>query len=374
MVVDRADAVVIGGGIVGTASAYYLAAAGLDVVLVERGQLCGEASGANLGWLTISTKPPGILLKLARLSLGIYRRFTATIDPHVHIERTGGMVCALTEAELEARAALTREQRALGVDVAMLTPDEALEIEPMLPRRFLGASYCPDDSLVYPFDAVLGFARAATRLGARLYTETPALAIRRSGGAVEGVDTPAGPVLAPVVVNCAGAWADAVGRMVGAPLPVVPCRGQAMVTERTVPRLRGIVMGFPVSLRQAHTGNIVIGSTKEYVGEDKRTALDVLLGYGREGVRDFPWLADLHIIRAWAGLRPATPDELPILGPVEGVPGYYVAGGAFRNGMMYGPALGTLLAQLVTGKQPTLDVGCLTPMRFGRPVAAAPAD
>lgn len=371
-VLDRADAVVIGGGILGTATAYALTEAGVDVVLLERGQLCGEASGANLGWLTLSTKPPGSLLDLARLSMRFYAEINERIDRRAHFTRAGGMTCARTEPELAAREELTRRQVEAGLDVRMLTPKQACQIEPILPAsRFLGAAYGPDDCLIYPFAAVLGLARAAARAGARIYTETRAVAIRRSGGAVEGVETPAGAVLAPVVVNCAGAWAAEVGAMAGAPVPVEPCRGQVMVTERTEPLMRGIVMGFPVSLRQAPAGNVMIGSTKEFVGEDKRTVLEVLLAYGREALRDFPALRDLRIIRTWAGLRPASPDDLPILGAVEGVPGYYVVGGAFRNGMMYGPALGRLAAQLITGRQPELEVRCLSPMRFWS--APAPA-
>src|SRR5262249_41615015 len=152
--------------------------------LVERGQLCGEASGANLGWLTVSTKPPGVLFELARLSQRLYADFNERIDRRAYVQRSGSLICCLSETELAARENRTRQQAALGVDVRMLTPAKARTLEPILPARFLGASYCPEDGLIYPFPAVFGFARAAARLGARIYTDTPAVAVQRHGGAV----------------------------------------------------------------------------------------------------------------------------------------------------------------------------------------------
>jgi glycine/D-amino acid oxidase-like deaminating enzyme len=367
---SQADAVVIGSGIFGAASAYNLAAAGVNVVVVERGDFCGEASGANVGLVTISTKPPGLLLDLALRTASLYPTLNDTLGRWVHYERTGGLNVAVTPEGLEERRALTELQRSVGVEVYHVTGDELREMEPLLPKSVLGGSYCPNDGVVYPFAAVAAFLERAHELGMRFVPRTEATGIEVRDGRVSAVRTSRGTIRTSHVINAGGAWAGLVSEMAGLNTPVIPVRGQVLVTEPVDGLPERVILGVEPSIRKTWAGNGVIGSTKEYAGFEKRTTPATIRHFAQGITEMYPDLKDVQIIRAWSGLRPSTPDEMPILGESERVRGFVLAAGGFRNGMLYGPAVGEVIRDVVLGKDPAIDISEARPERFeSSPVA-----
>lgn len=361
---ESADVVIVGSGILGASIAFNLAEAGANVVVVERGDFCGEASGANVGLVTVSTKAPGLLLDLARRSVDLYPTLSERLGSDIKYERTGGIVVAMTPEQLDARHKLTEEQRAAGIDVRHVTGEEILDLEPILPETILGGSYCPTDGVIYPFAIVAAYLERAQELGMRFVPRTEVTGIQVQDGRVTGVETSRGTVRAGHVVNAAGAWAGVVSEMAGVNAPVVPVRGQVLLTERMQPFTKHVVLGVEPSLRQTWAGNALIGSTTEYVGHEKINTLKTIRHFAQGMVSAFPGLADTHIIRSWSGLRPGTPDEMPILGESKAVKGFVIATGAFRNGMLYGPAMGEVITEEILGKPLSIDIDVARPERF----------
>jgi glycine/D-amino acid oxidase-like deaminating enzyme len=152
--------------------------------------------------------------------------------------------------------------------------------------------------------------------------------------------------------------------MAGITAPVVPVRGQVLITERMRHFTKHVVLGVEPSLRQTWAGNGLVGSTTEYVGHDKHNTLQTIRHFAQGMIATFPDLATTQIIRSWTGLRPGTPDEMPILGESEKVKGFVIATGAFRNGMLYGPAMGEVIRDVVLGKAPSINIEVARPERF----------
>lgn len=361
---ESTDVVVIGAGIVGASVAYNLAKSGFQVVIVERGDFCGEASGANVGLLTAATKVPGLLFELAHRGVQRYATLTEELGKDIKLHQIGTLVVATTPEELAERRALTEAQRAAGMDIQHVTAEEARAIEPRLPGEVLGGAFYPLDGYVYPFLVVSAYLDAAASLGARFVPHTTVRGVRVEGNRVAGVETDRGRIACSWVVNAAGAWAHEVSAMVGLHTPMVPVRGQVLVTEPVGAYVSTIVMGFAPSLRPTWAGNLTIGSTTEQAGYVKQTSLAVIRRYAQGIVALYPDLAETQVIRGWTGLRPGTPDGLPYLGESEQVGGFVLATGTFRDGVLYAPAVGEVIAAAMRGEAPPFDIAEASPERF----------
>jgi sarcosine oxidase subunit beta len=233
------------------------------------------------------------------------------------------------------------------------------------------------------------FAKAAKRLGAEIYLNTGVLDIRVEKSKVKSVITNRGEIQTKVVINAAGVYAPMIGEMVGLSLPIKPRRGQIIVTE-PVPKLvmadvlcaKYIVakynpknlersdnpetrLGVGLSLSQTHDGQILIGATREFVGYNKSTTHEALRAILRNATRLVPALKLIHAIRSFAGLRPYTPDGLPLLGQVEGIQGFIMAAGHEGDGIALSPVTGKIISELIVDGKTFMDVTCLSPARFG---------
>ncbi len=365
------DVVVIGGGAIGAAVAFYVAKAGKRVTLVERGGLAHEASGANVGLVTLFSvhsleePEPGPLYGLTNASAEAYLSLGEEVGLDIEYERCGGVYVADTEDKLRIVRRAYEGYRRNGVLVEWLEPDGVRACEPAFSTEgILGGVFCPLNGFLNPLSATRALALGARHLGATILLGTTVHGISVNHGRVQAVMTSAGDIPCQFVVNAAGPWAAEVGAMVGVGVPVVPIRGQILLTE-PVPRfIRRIVMGAGPSARPTQRGNLIIGSTEEDVGFDKRVTLDTITHFARHVLPRFPRLRGLHVIRSWAGLRPTTPDSRPIIQVLEEPNGFCLAAGHSRRGIGYAAGTGKLVAEMITGKSPSLPLEPFALRRF----------
>jgi sarcosine oxidase subunit beta len=381
---DRSvQVVVIGGGIIGTAITYYLAKRGADVVLLEEHTLASGTSGACSGAITMQTKGVGTKLKLAMESKRIYRDLSHELGEDLEYQEDGSMIVAETKGELEYLHDLHRKQQKAGLGTELLEGKAVRERQPALSAKVLAAIHCPTDGKVNPLKVTAGFAEAARKKGARLFRCTAATRVEASKGRVKAVVTDSGKIETEWVVNAAGIWAPRLAQQLGLEIPIRPRRGILIVSEAVHPFIHGSILsakyllakyGPPpggsqgisggLSLRFTKRGNLLFGSTREFVGEKRNSTYAGIAFVAKEAVRILPIIKNLHFIRAFAGLRPATPDGLPILGPVEGLEGFVVAAGHEGDGISLSPITGQFIAGFIAqGRMPD-SMSDLTLSRF----------
>lgn len=365
-----ADAVVVGGGVVGCAVAWELAREGLAVTLLERGELAAQASGAAAGMLTPSPEASdvGPFLRLARASLALFPswcealRDGSGVDPE--FEASGSLHVAMTPDESERIR--ERASRLATPGAEWLDARAAREVAPGLSEAIPGALWSPGDAHVRSPLFTRACATAAGQLGARIETGVAAVGLRRTGARITGVVTTAGERAASCVVLCTGAWLPECAAWLDArvALPIEPVRGQILSLEAPEPPLRTIVFGGGVYLVPKRDHSVVVGATQERVGFDCRVTAEGVAVLLAEAPRLVPALARSTFRFAWAGLRPATPDHLPLVGTLPGVDGLVVAAGHFRNGVLLAPITARLVADLVRGKALPAEADALRPARF----------
>jgi glycine/D-amino acid oxidase-like deaminating enzyme len=366
------DVVIVGGGMVGAACAYYCGQAGLAVTVVERGSVAAGTTGAGEGNILVSDKEPGPELDLALLSARLWRELAAEHGPDFEYEAKGGLVVAADEHELTALLALAAKQSDCGVVTEQVEP---ADVEPNIAPGLAGGVFYEQDAQVQPMLTAAHLLRLATeRFGATIRTGTTVLGFTETG-----VRTTAGEVSADHVVNAAGTWGGEIADLAGAPVPILPRRGFVLVTEPLPVLVRHKVYaadyvadvasdteGLRTSpvVEGTRSGTILIGASRERVGFDRTPSLPVLRSLAAGAIRLFPVLADVSALRAYAGFRPYCPDHLPVIGIDPRRPGLLHACGHEGAGIGLAPATGSLIAQLVTGRAPTLDATPFRPDRF----------
>jgi sarcosine oxidase subunit beta len=371
----ESEVAVIGGGIIGTSIAYFLAKEGKKVILLERGHLACEASGACDGLIMLQTKSPGVQLDLAIKSVKMYNELAEELDHPIEYQRKGGMIVIERDEELETMRRFVHSRRQAGLDIDILKSEEARKLEPALSSHIAGATYCSSEGQVNPIYMTFAFAMAAKKFGAKIHTGTEVLSIGMDDGRIRSVSTNLSEVKTNLVVNAAGAYAPFVGLMAGMTIPIKPRRGQLVVTERSPPLIkRGLLdakyilsksssdipnagvdtidrLSGGLALEQTATGNVIIGSTREFVGYNKATTLDGITAIVKHSTRIVPGLKRLCAIRAFAGLRPYTPDKLPVIDLLDYPEGFVIAAGHEGDGIALAPVTGKIVAEsILTGR------------------------
>lgn len=376
---DATEVVVVGGGAIGTATAYELARRDARVTLLEGEGLARGASGRNHGFLWLHTRYPGPSLDLCLASAARYRTLEAELEFRFDHRPCGGLVAAYDEGECEILREFVAQRRALGLDFHFLTGDEARAFEPDLSPVVRGASHFAGDGHVYPFLLVAGLANAARRHGARITTGCRVGSIDVVGGRVAGVTHAGGRTAADAVVLAAGAWSPLVARSCGLDLPIVPTRLEMMVTAPQPSRVRAVVEDplaianypvfrlcpswdrskiaanpaepyakrFTLLVAQAATGPVIVGETSDRVGYRAGVTPPGLWAVAQRGRLLYPFLAQTPVVRTWAGWLPTTPDDLPLIGPAPGYDGLTLATGHNGYGIMLTPISGALAADAV---------------------------
>ena len=308
----------------------------------------------------------GPFLAWAERSLGLFAelcrelRERSGVDPEY--EASGALHVAGSSAE--AAALRAKAARFGGRDLEWLAPEEARDLEPALSPELCGALLSPREAHVRSPLLAEAYAAAALELGARIERGVSCEGLRSEGSRVLGVATATGPRDAGAVLLCAGVWTPATAPFA---LPIEPVRGQILSLDSCRPPLRRIVAGADAYLVPKRDGRVVVGATEERVGFDRRVTAAGLASLLAAAPRLVPALADSAFRDAWAGLRPCTPDGLPVIGRAPALEGLLVAAGHHRNGVLLSPVTGRLVADLVLGKPLPEGAEAFRPERFLAP-------
>jgi glycine oxidase len=342
------DVIIVGGGIIGLSLSIELKKCGAQVLVVERAEPGREASYAAAGMLAdCGAETPALLQPLATASARMYPEFVHELQDESGLRvdlRDEGTLMLLSAGEAHR--------------CAQTLPAPLAELEPSLADSHCPAIYLKERS-VDPRALIAAALKAAKHRGVDISSGSPVTNVLIADGRVAGVVTDKTSYPAPAVVNCAGAWA---GHLPPLHFPTRPVKGQMLAVA--APRLlRHVIRAPEVYLVPRNDGRVLIGSTLEDAGYDKRTDSGTIQRMHKAAIRLVPALERARVLEDWAGLRPGTPDGLPILGATS-VTGYFVAAGHFRDGILLAPITAHLLAQLITGGNPDYPTSAFSPARF----------
>jgi len=370
--VETADAVIVGGGIMGCALAYQLAKRDVDVLLLERQTLGSQSTGKCAGGVRQQFSMEANV-RLQRLSVRLFEDFEAETGQPADFRQLGYLfVLTLPQQVEDFRQNMEMWHRAGLTEARWIDPAEAARMVPVLNvDDVLGCTFCPTDGIASPADVTSGYASAARRRGARLNEGVEVLGVDVAQGRVRGVRTSAGDVATRVVFNCAGAWSSSIGRMAGLEIPVLPYRRHIAVTAAfaAVPRSNPMTVDFQTSLYFHPEGDgVLIGMSDRAEGPGYTTDVswEFLEKMFEQAARRAPALAGAGIKTAWAGLYESTPDHQAILGPVPELEGFWVAAGFSGHGFMQAPAAALLVAQLLLDATSEIDISPFAFTRFAR--------
>lgn len=384
------DAVVIGGGVIGTSVAYYLSKKGIRVALVEKGDIASGTASRSDGNIKISDKQPGIETEMAYASQLLFKDLANEISYNFDYAQRGSICIIENEEELKVAQKYVKKQVEDGYPMRMMDKSEIRNDEPYLAEDIIGGIEIDCDASVNPMALVFGLSLGAKKNGVEIFDYTPVKNIRLDKkGAVEAVIADEEKLITKYVVNCAGVWAPDIGNMVGINIPIIPEQGQLLASEKTFqvgkrkivefgrlmtkfgdknykrnvsPELEVLGIGFVFEPTQAN--NFLIGSSHTFVGFDTHVSIEVMRGLAKRAIRFLPIMKNINIIRAHAGLRPYTQDHMPIISKVDEVPGFYVAAGHGAKGICLSQFTGKLISQMIAGEEKIVPNDFLSINRF----------
>ncbi len=421
---ETAAVVIIGGGIVGVSTAWYLAKQGVSVVLCEKGHIAGEQSGRNWGWVRVQGRDVREIPMMLE-SLRIWNDLDQNIGEDVGFTRGGCLFTARTDKQLQEMAAWLDIAATYGIESSLLSRSELRKYVQGSAIDWAGALYTASDGRAEPHVAAPAIARAAAREGAAILTGCAARGIETTGGSVSAVVTEHGSINTRTVLCAGGAWTSLFCRSLGIDVPQLKVKG---VVARTAPAyavLNGNVFDDSLGIRRradggytvAHGGVLehpVTPSSFRYFGKffpALKHELKILrLSFGSEFVKEwrtprtwpldapspfeaarvlnpkptprvlkgirrnldrmFPQLGSVPLVESWAGMIESSPDVVPIIDAIDSLPGFYVATGFSGHGFGIGPGAGKAIAGMLTGTDSGIDISAFRLQRFfdGSPI------
>ena len=374
MAIDRADVAIIGGGIVGCTTAYYLAKRGRRVVVIEQGDIAQEASGRNRGNVRLQLRHR-LELPIALEAVGMWETADKELGLPTEYRNIGNLLVTFHDDIAAQFAAEAELHIALGIVAHVVRGSDLRRHVPGISSDIVAGLLTTRDGHVNPQMATWAFATAARRLGAdfRCGVRTTSIAVEK--GRVLGVDTARGRITAPIVLNAAGVHAPELLGPLGFSVPITPAKHQILVTARmplvTRPYLR--CAGPRVSFGQTADGTLLLGmGPAQSVGFDTTISREHVSNIMRETVRLVPALTTARVVRAWTGWFEMTPDDLPIICPLAGIEGLYLCAGFSGHGFALAPAIGRLMAGLMLDGTASHAIDELALDRFSRTSATEP--
>ena len=364
---EHADIVILGGGVIGLTTAYFLAQEGIRVTVLDKGDLGREASWAGAGII-----PPGDprrartpLDRLRAVSAEMYPDLSRRLREQTGIDN-GYHVCGGLEFEEPGDALPVEEWDAQGIVFRELRGDALRAVEPALSPALPRAYYLPDMAQVRNPRHLKALIAACEKQVVRLCPHRAAHGLIRTGRRIDAVQTAQGLLRGEMFLIAAGAWTDGLLEQVGCRLGVRPVRGQIALLQTDEPRPRPVLLQGTRYLVPRTDGRVLVGSTEEDAGFDARPTAAAVAGLLAFAAELVPTLAGAALERCWAGLRPGSPDGLPFLGPVPDCENLFVAAGHYRAGIQLSPATGRAMTDLLFGRPP---IAPLDAFRLDRPPA-----
>ena len=374
------DAVIVGAGSVGLPTAFFMAQAGLELLVIDQFASPGQGSNkAAIGGIRATHSAPS-KIRLCLKSIEVFSTWKETYGDDIEWYQGGYSFVAYREREERVLKDLLKIQQAYGLDIRWLDRDDLLEVIPDLqPERLIGGTYSPGDGAASPLLAAHAFYTRARERGAEFRFRERVTGVIRRRGKVVGVRTDQGGYATETVINAAGPWARAVAQMSGLDVPVAPDSHEAGITEPVARFVEPMIVDIRPAegsknyyFYQQGTGALVFCITPEppIVGTDRRETSEFLPMIAPRMVGLMPKLANIRVRRTWRGLYPMTPDGFPIIGRVRELTGYIYAVGMCGQGYMLGPGVGSLLSRMVQEELTPADEETLeelSPYRdFGR--------
>ncbi len=401
MLLDKSSVVVVGGGIVGVTTAYFLAKKGHDVTLVEQRHIGYGASGRNMGYLWMHNRNGGYALDLARAGRALYDDFAQELGPQFEYRSNGGMIYFHTDDQRQVYKEFVEARRADGLAIELLDEQAAHEAAPILPPHVIGATFSPEDGQIRTPKFVAALAQACRRLGVRIHENTPVLGLLRNGARTVGVRTSSGDVSADHVVWSTGAWSKMLASD-GVNVPIRPQRMGAVMLGQVQEHLDKVLYG-PLAAKsyemlrslpsykdeyftapyedpghgiehlecisKTEDGNLFIGCPMDTLDSiDHRMSAAGLKMTMDSLLHSLPQYRNLGIEGQWMGVLASTADSLPIVDQVDEVPGLVLATGHVY-GNVAGPISGKLVAELISGESTSLPIDDLSLKRSGLQVS-----
>ncbi|MCW5232079.1 FAD-binding oxidoreductase [Verminephrobacter eiseniae] len=383
---ERIATLVVGGGLLGCAVSYLLAAAGTEVLLVDKGQLNAQASGQNAGSLhfqleyrmlengALAARKAAEAMPLHLHALRAWSRLEAELGADLGVRQQGGLMVAESAEQVRRLGRKIALEQAAGLQTELLDRSAVRARAPYLGAAVVAAAFCPAEGKADPRRCALAYARAALRLGAQVHARTGVQALCRNGRRWRVVFDDGGVCHAEQVVLAAGAWTGRLAQMAGSVLPVFPVGLTMAVTAPAAPLVTHLVQhaGRRLSLKQTPEGNVLIGGgwpaalrqTGAWVDLERRPQLLLpsLSGNMAAAVAVVPAVAQLPVLRVWTGTTALVADQLPLLGAVPKAAGLFVATGG--SAFTLAPTYARILADKLLGKPDAFDLRAYDPERF----------
>ena len=355
----RPDVAIVGGGVIGCSIAYHLSVAGVRCCVLEKGSIGSEASRAAAGLLAPQSESieSADVRRLGWKSLGLFpslaQELLDSIGIDVELVPSGILKLPTGSAEAEALQGKGHSSEGASLNLSWLTTQQLAELEPCLAHSQHGALLSSEESHINGLKLTEALARVASARGAKFLQGAEVTGFLRSGMRVSGVRTGDGDMEAAHVVLACGAWSGGVARSLGLELPVGPVRGQVLALQPAPGEkpLRHSVYHAGTYLVPKRDGSIWVGATVEEVGFHQQVTAEGVVSLLNFAIHTVPGLKEATFLRAWAGLRPGSPDNMPILGPAGEMEGLVLATGHFRNGILLAPITGKLIADYIVNDE-----------------------
>ena len=380
------DVLIIGGGIIGCSIAYYTSKYGRDVTIIEKGEFVSGTSSRCDGNILAIDKDPGFDSQMSLVSQKLVTDLSENLEHSFEYRAPGSILVCESDEEMEAAQQWVDRQKEAGLPFRMLDRQDIREESPFFADDLLGGLECATDSTVNPYLLAFSLLSEAQKFGAKAFkqTEVKSMKIETNGSFV--VETTNGTFTAKQVVNAAGVWAPKIGQMLNVNIPIEPRKGHIIVASRQqhVGCRKVMEFGYLISkfggkrkvdaltekygvalvFEPTESQNFLIGSSREFVGFHTRINNEVIKCIANRAIRFYPKMADMMVIRSYAGLRPWTEDHLPIISRVEHIPNYFIAAGHEGDGISLAAVTGKVIEELLNEKETIIPIEPLRLSRF----------
>lgn len=382
--IKTTEIAIIGGGIIGCATAYYIAKAGLDCMLIEKNDIASGTSSRCDGNISIVDKDPGFESLMSLTSQELTKEVKRDLNLPFEYRSQGSILVCDSEEELEAAKKWVKIQQENGLRFEVLEHADIKNESPYFANDIPGGLVCHTDALINPYLFCYSLIDRAKEYGLEVKTFTEVLQIEKQEDF--HIQTTKGTIQAKKVVNAAGVWAPFIAEMLNIYLPITPRKGHIIVASRSKPVMMRNVMefgylmnkfgrermadertkeqGVALVLEPLESQNFLLGSSREFVGYNDTVDISVVETIARRAIRFFPALKNFQMIRTYTGFRPYTEDHLPIISSVEKIPGFYIAAGHEGDGISLATVTGKLVEQMITGDETIIPIGKLSYDRF----------